>query len=41
VTAAEHGATRLRIERSGNRLTAYTGSADGKLNAFSNTSIAM
>jgi hypothetical protein len=41
VTAAEHGATRLRIERSGNRFTAYTGSAGGKLTAFSNTTIAM
>jgi len=41
VTAAEHGSTRLRIERSGNRFTAYTGSADGKLTAFSNTTIAM
>ena len=41
VTAAEHGATRIRIERSGNRFTAYSGSADGNLTAFSNTSIAM
>jgi TolB protein len=41
VTAAEHGATRLRIERSGDRFTAYTGSAGGKLTAFSNTTIAM
>lgn len=41
VTAAEHGSTRLRIERSGNRFTAYTGSADGKLTAFSNTTIAL
>src|ERR1035438_7335234 len=39
VTAAEHGATRLRIERGGNRFTAYTGSAGGKLTAFSNTTI--
>ncbi len=41
VTAAEHGSTRLRIERSGNRFTAYTGSADGKLTAFSGVTIAM
>jgi hypothetical protein len=41
VTAAEHGATRLRIERSGNRFTAYTGSTGGKLTAFSNITIAM
>ena len=41
VTAAEHGSTRLRIERSGNRFTAYTGSADGKLTAFSDITIAM
>ena len=41
VTAAEHGATRLRIERSGNRFTAYAGPAGGKLTAFSNTEIAM
>ena len=41
VTAAEHGSKRLRIERSGDRFTAYTGSADGKLTAFSNTTIAM
>jgi regulation of enolase protein 1 (concanavalin A-like superfamily) len=41
VTAAEHGSTRLRIERSGNRFTAYTRSADGKLTAFSNTTVAM
>jgi hypothetical protein len=41
VTAAEHGATRLRIERSGNRFTAYMGSAEGKLTAFANTTIAM
>jgi len=41
VTAAERGATRLRIERAGNRFTAYTGSADGKLTAFANISIAL
>ena len=41
VTAADHGSTRLRIERSGNRFTAYTGSADGKLTAFSDITIAM
>jgi hypothetical protein len=41
VTAAEHGSTRLRIERSGNKFTAYTGSAGGKLTAFSETTIAM
>jgi regulation of enolase protein 1 (concanavalin A-like superfamily) len=41
VTAAERGSTRLRIERTGNRFTAYTGSADGKLTAFSISTIAM
>lgn len=41
VTSSEHGSTRLRIERVGNRFTAYTGSADGMLTAFSNTTIAM
>jgi len=41
VTAEERGSTRLRIERSGDRFTAYTGSADGKLTAFSNTTITM
>ena len=41
VTAAERGSTRLRIARSGNKFTAYTGSADGKLTAFSDTTIAM
>jgi TolB protein len=41
VTAAEHGSTRLRIERTGNRFTAYTGSADGKLTAFSTSTIVL
>ena len=41
ITSAEHGAARLRIERSGNRFTALTGSAEGKLTAFANTTIAM
>jgi regulation of enolase protein 1 (concanavalin A-like superfamily) len=41
VTAADHGSTRLRIERSGDRFTAYTGSASGKVTAFSNTTIAL
>jgi regulation of enolase protein 1 (concanavalin A-like superfamily) len=41
VTAAERGSTRLRIERTGNRFTAYTWSADGKLTPFSTSTIAM
>jgi hypothetical protein len=41
VTAAEHGSTRLRIERIGNRFTAFTGSADGKLAAFSTSTIVL
>jgi TolB protein len=41
VTAAEHGSTRLRIERAGNRFTASTGSAGGKLTAFSTSTIAL
>jgi hypothetical protein len=41
VTAAEHGSARLRIERIGNQFTAYTGSADGKLTAFSTMTIAL
>jgi len=39
VTSAEHGSTRLRIERTGNRFTAFTGSADGKLTAFSTSTV--
>src|ERR1017187_10734863 len=31
VTAADHGSTRLRIERSGDRFTAYTGPASGEV----------
>jgi hypothetical protein len=41
VTSTEHGSTRLRIERIGNRFTASTGSADGKPAAFSTQTIAM
>jgi hypothetical protein len=41
VTAAEHGAARLRIERIGNKLTASTGPADGKLTAFSTQTIVL
>jgi hypothetical protein len=41
VTSTEHGSTRLRIERIGNKFTAYTGSADGKMTAFSTQTIAM
>jgi hypothetical protein len=41
VTAAEHGSTRLRIERIGNRFTAFTGSADGKLTSFSTQTIVL
>jgi TolB protein len=41
VTAAESGLSRLRIERAGNRFTASTGSADGKLKAFSDTTVVM
>ena len=41
VTATEHGSTRLRIERSGNKFTAFTGASDGKLTAFSSTTIAL
>jgi TolB protein len=39
VTSAEHGSTRLRIERNGNRFTAFTGSSDGKLTAFSTSTV--
>lgn len=41
VTAADHGATGLRIERSGNKFTAYTGPAGGRLTAYSSTIVAM
>jgi hypothetical protein len=41
VTAAEHGATRLRIQRRGSKFTAYTGPAGGKLTAYSSTTVAM
>jgi len=34
ITAVEHGAARLRIERAGNQFTAYTGSADGRMTSF-------
>lgn len=41
VTAAEHGSARLRIERKGNRFTAFTGPSDGKLTAFSAMTVPM
>jgi len=41
VTAADHGALRLRIERKGNQFTAYTGSGTGKLSAFSSTTVSL
>jgi regulation of enolase protein 1 (concanavalin A-like superfamily) len=41
VTSAEHGSVRLRIERKGNRFTAFTGSGDGKLTAFSARTVPM
>ncbi len=40
VTATERS-TRLRIVRSGNRFTALTGSADGKLTPFANSDIVL
>jgi hypothetical protein len=39
ITAADHGAIRLRIERNGNQFTAYTGPTNGKLTAFSSTTV--
>lgn len=39
ITAPEHGSVRLRIERRGDRLTAYAESADGKMNAFGSTAV--
>ncbi len=41
VTATEQGSTRLRIERTGDQFTAFTGASDGKLAAFSSTTIAL
>lgn len=41
VTLPEHGATRLRIERSGDKFTASTASADGKFTPFSTQTIAL
>jgi hypothetical protein len=41
ITSAEHGSARLRIERKGNRFTAFTRSRDGKLNAFSAWTVPM
>ena len=41
ITSAEHGSARLRIERKGNRFTAFTGSGDGKLTAFSDRTVPM
>jgi len=41
VTSPERGSTRLRIERKGNQFAASNGSVDGKLNAFSSSTIPM
>jgi hypothetical protein len=41
VVAPEHGAVRLQIERKGNVFTTSTGSPDGKLTAFSSTTVEM
>ena len=41
VTSAEHGSARLRIERRGNRFTAFTGPSDGKMTAFSAVTVLM
>ena len=41
ITAAEHTSQRLRIERSGNKFTAYTGSADGKWTSFASSTVEM
>jgi len=41
VVAPQHAPARLRIERKGNLFTAYTGSADGKLAAFSSVTVVM
>ena len=41
VVAPERGAPRLQIERIGDKFTAFTGSADGKMTAFSSTTIPM
>jgi TolB protein len=41
VTSAEHGSTRLQIERKGNQFIASTGSGDKKLTDFSSSTIAM
>jgi hypothetical protein len=41
ITSPEHGSTRLRIERQGNRFTALTASGDGKLTAFSTATVVL
>jgi hypothetical protein len=41
ITAAEHGSTRLRIERKGDLFTASSGSGDGKLTSFASTTVAL
>jgi hypothetical protein len=41
VTLPEHGATRLRIERSGDKFTASAASADGKFTPFSTQTIVL
>jgi hypothetical protein len=41
VVAPQHAPARLRIERKGNLFTTSTGSADGKLTAFSSVTVVM
>lgn len=41
ITASEHGATRIRIERKGDVFTASTESADGKFTAFASQTVAL
>ena len=41
VTSPEHGSTRLRIERKGDRFTMYTGPDDGKLTSSGSTKIVL
>ena len=41
ITAAEHGASRLRIERAGNRFIASLAAPGGKLTSFAETTVLM
>lgn len=41
ITAPEHGATRIRIERSGDRFTASTRSSDGTWTSFASQTVAL